>query len=293
MKLSARQIEVFLAVMETRTLIQAAERLMVSQPAVSRMLERFQDEAGFKVFEKRGTKLNATAAGEIFYTEVKRYYRGIEHLDVIAKELKTNRRGFLKVGVLSALSNDWIMSRIKGFVDGHDKIQVSIDQRSSRTLINLVSAQVLDVAIVSIYSDAADLECTKLEAYPGVCLLPPHHKLIEKKVVNVHDLAGEMFVSLSEIDGSKMLIDRLFDEHNISVDSKVLVSQGSSACYAVSQGLGITIVPNYIAQEYSHLDFEIRPFAPLIEFSTYLLKANHRPYSALIDSFMEHMNNKI
>src|SRR5262245_3710426 len=87
MKLRGRQIEVFQAVMEANTLTDAANRLCISQPSVSRILARFEQLAGFRAFEHKGRRLIPTAAAKVFYDEVLRMQRGIDHLNRVAEEI--------------------------------------------------------------------------------------------------------------------------------------------------------------------------------------------------------------
>lgn len=287
MRISARQIEAFLAVMECGTVTAAAERLYVSQPAVSRMLDRFQYEAGFAAFKRKGNKLEPTAAAQVFYYEVKRVYKGLDHLNIIARELQENRRGYLNICVMPALSNSWITSQIKDFLTGRDNVFVSITPKPSRDIIDSVSKQILDLGITSLPSDTQGIDCHSLPPLEAVCILPAQHPLCEKNLITAHDLSGQDFVSLSNIDNSRTRIDQVFENLGVQRKINLETAQASSICHMVASGIGVSVVTRYAAEEYSHLGIQIRPFKPSISFPIYLLKSTHRPYSSLVDELVE------
>jgi DNA-binding transcriptional LysR family regulator len=289
MRISARQIEVFLAMMECGTVTAAAEHLHTSQPAVSRVLGRFEDQAGFKAFERSGTKLKPTAAGLVFYGEVKQVYRGLNYLNRIAQEVRENRRGYLYVGVFPALSNSWISVRVKNFLIHRENVLVSIVPMPSAEIVGAISRQTMDIGITAVPSDNPGVECHKLTELQVVCILPANHPLSQRRQIHARDLSGQDFVSLSDLDKSRTRIDEVFDTLGIQRNIKLETAQASSVCHMVASGIGLSIVTGFVANEYSHLGYIIRPFEPVIRFQTYLIRAQHRPQSSLVDEFIKQL----
>lgn len=292
MKISARQIEVFLAIMECGTVTSAAEHLHVSQPAVSRVLDRFEAQAGFKAFERSGTRLKPTAASLVFYNEVKQVYKGLDYLNRIALEVRDNRRGYLSVGVFPALSNSWIASRIREFLVRRDRVFISIVPMPSAEIVSAVSRQTMDIGITAGPSDDPGIDCRKLLELQAVCILPSGHALCRKRRVHARDLAGQDFVSLSGLDKSRTRIDEVFDKLAIRRNIRLETAQASSVCHMVARGIGVSIVTRYVAEEYAHLGYLLRPFEPVIRFQTFLLRARHRPYSVLADQLTEYLTRE-
>ncbi len=95
-----------------RSIKAAAQHLNVSQPAVSRMVERFELEAGFAAFIRRRGKLVPTPEAEIFFSEVHQVYQGLDYLNEVAREIGSTRRGYLRIGVFPAYAEGWIGKRL-------------------------------------------------------------------------------------------------------------------------------------------------------------------------------------
>lgn len=292
MKLHAKQIEAFLAFMETSSLFEAADRLNVSQPAVTRMLQRFQHEVGFEAFEKKGTRLVATAASDSFYLEAKRHYLGIRHLDMIANELRMHRRGFLRLGMINALSNSWIMERLDGFLNEPNNIQVSVTQHDSKTLSEMLTAQTLDMAFVSSCQHEPSNSYSLVYSSPLVCTIHPSNPLVERKYIRAQDLRNQNIVSLSELSELKKDIDSAMDLRKHSNRSRIVVDDASSACHAVACNFGVAILPKFTVLEHRHLDYVWLPLRPRIVCRIFLAIAKNKQSSGICDSFIKHMKSK-
>jgi len=287
MAISARQVEIFRAMMECGTVTAAAKKMRVSQPAASRMLERFQDEVGFVAFERVGGKLKPTAQAFAFYDEVRRVYQGLGHLDKIAKELRENRRGQIRIGVIPALSNAWIAERVNAFLGDHPNVFVTIVPAISRDMVETMVGQRLDIGFSALPSDDTSVDCRLLFSLDGVCIFPKGHELHEREVVRLHDLTQVPFISLSAIDDSRTRVDQLFDVKSLKRKVAMELAQASTVCHMVARGIGASIVSRFTAQEYAWLGFETRDIEPSPVFPNYLLRSRLQPQSAIVDSFVE------
>lgn len=275
--------------MQYGTVTAAAEHLCVSQPAVSRMLDRFEYQAGFKAFERSGTKLKPTAAAHVFHAEVKRVYQGLDYLNTVAREVREQRRGYLYVGVFPALSNSWAAAHVKDFLRERENVFISIVPMPSAEIVRAVARQTMDFGITALPCDTPGVECHELLTLEAVCVMPSGHPLCRQARVQAQDLSGQDFVSLSNLDSSRTRIDDVFDGLGIRRHVRLEAAQASSVCHMVASGIGVSVVTRQVAEEYSHLGLEIRPFEPTVRFPTYLLRAVHRPRSNLAEAFVRGM----
>lgn len=286
-KLSARQIEVFLAVMNYGSVTAAAASLNVSQPSVSRILERFEIEAGFKAFDRRKGRIFPTTEAELFHREVKFTYEGLDYLNVVAKEIREHKRGFLRIGVFPGFANSWITNRLDKYIKGKDDVRVSVIPIPSSNIIEAVSRQTIDIGISLLASDRYGLQCEQLATIDSVCILDSSHPLCKKEIINASDLSGEKFISLSNLEKSRSTIDHLFDNLGMERRISIVSAQASSICFMVARGFGLSIVNRVTAEEYKFLGYEIREFFPSIEHNYYLISSTNKPSSGLINEFRQ------
>lgn len=97
MVLNLRQIEIFRAVMTTGSISGAAQRLFVSQPAVSRLLSHTEQRVGFPLFERIKGRLYSTPEAKKLFHEVESVYRAVQRVHELAQDLSENRSGILNL----------------------------------------------------------------------------------------------------------------------------------------------------------------------------------------------------
>ena len=287
MKLRSRQIEVFQAVMESSTLTDAANRLCISQPSVSRILSRFEQLTGFKAFEHKGRRLVPTEAARIFYEETLRVQRGIDHLNRVAEEISNFRRGHVSIGVLPSLSNSWIANVAALFTGRYPEIQLSILARSSKEIIESVDSRRIDLGISLFEAQSEAIECREVFTMESVCLLPRSHPLCKQRDVDIADLKNERLIGLVNSESSPV-----WSQHSIIATKEfarasVKTTSASAACHLVAAGRGVSIVSDIVAHEHRHLEVEVRPLQPRRTQPVFLLRSRHRAYSPLVELLAE------
>jgi DNA-binding transcriptional LysR family regulator len=292
MKLRSRQIEVFQAVMEANTLTDAANRLCISQPSVSRILARFEQLAGFKAFEHKGRRLMPTAAARIFYDETLRIQRGIDHLNKVAEEISNYRRGHVSLAVLPSLSNAWIAEVISEFAQRYPDIHLSVITRSSKDIIESVDAKRVDLGISLFDSASETIDCRQFMVMESVCVLPRAHPLCHSRAIQVTDLKGEKLIGLVNSESSPVSSQYTLITGREMLDSSLKASSASAICHLVAAGRGVSIVSAVVAHEHAHLPIEVRPLKPRREQPVYLLRSRHRVYSPLVEMLAEQIFNR-
>ncbi|MCZ6678064.1 MAG: LysR substrate-binding domain-containing protein [Candidatus Poribacteria bacterium] len=288
MTISTKQLEVFLAVVECGTVTGAAERLCLSQPAVSRTLERFQHEAGFEIFRRKGNRLVVTDSGSAFYDEVKRYYSGLEKINQVARDLAADLTGSIRIGVFAGWSNGWITSHLEKHFSDRENIEISVETRDSRTLIDLVISRSLDFAITINNSSHAGVNSKVLCHDKGVCIVPPGHKLTARKVIHLEDFEGENIISCGKTDPIQIKISEYL-EHAKNTNQRIRTTLASTACSLVANRMGVSIVPETFAQEYAHLGYSIRPLSVDITMPIYLITPRNRVSSNIVNRFIDEL----
>jgi DNA-binding transcriptional LysR family regulator len=286
-KLNAKQIEVFAAVMTHGSITSAAHHLNASQPTVSRMIERFEHEAGFVAFIRRRGKLVPTPEADIFFAAVRQVYRGPDHLNVVAREIGGGRRSYLRVGVFSVLGARWLSQRIARYMAGRDDLLASVMSMSFDSIIESVARQTIDFGITPRASGREGIRSDNIWCSEMVCILPKGHRLTGMQSIKAPDISGEDFISLSTTVKSRAAIDTIFNASGIERRIRAESLLESSICHLVSEGLGMSIVSREAAEEFAHLGYSIAAFKPRVEIRAYLVSATTRPLSAAAEGFRE------
>lgn len=286
--MNVRQIEAFRAVMTTGSVTRAGERLSISQPAVSQLIAQFERHCGFRLFERQGSKLTPTREAQALFLEVERMFVGVGQIARVATALRDQTWGALSVAAFPAIARRVLPEIIWSFCEGRPDTRFRFEGMRSRSLIDAVATQHVDIGFSILPGDRPEVESTHLHRLRGLCIMPAQHRLAGARSIRPEDLAEEDFISLGPQDHSRFMIDRIFDERKISRRMRLEVGQSETAFSFVAAGAGVAVVDPISAYNNTDSRITMRPFEPAVEFDIWLIRPKAaRPFN-LVDRFVEH-----
>ncbi|MBB1202871.1 LysR family transcriptional regulator [Enterobacteriaceae bacterium 89] len=288
-----RHIEIFHAVMTTGNLTEAAGMLHTSQPTVSRELARLEKVLGLKLFERSRGRLHPTVQGLRLFEEVQRSWYGLDRIVSAAESLREFRQGELSVVCLPVFSQSFLPTLLQPFLARYPEVSLQIVPQESPLLEEWLSAQRHDLGLTETLHTPPGTERKPLLSMNEVCVLPAAHPLAEKSVLTPQDFEGENYISLSRTDSYRQLLDNLFSEHSIRRRMVVETHSAASICAMVRAGVGISVVNPFTALDYASSGIAIRRFSVEVPFTVSLIRPLHRPGSALVDAFVDHLQTSL
>jgi DNA-binding transcriptional LysR family regulator len=287
--MNLRQIEAFRAVMVAGTVTGAASRLRISQPAVSRLISQLERTTKLVLFVRSKQRVHPTPEALAFYHEVERAFVGIDRLERAAANIRNLVTGNLRIVSLPALGLGFLPHVIKRYRDMYPKVTVSLQTRSSSTVMDWITALQFDLGLASNTIEKPSIKASLFAASEAVCILPPNHGLAAKSVITPKDLAGEHFVSLSMEDQARFQIDHVFAEARVERQLSLETPYAATACAMVMEGLGVSVISPFPAEDFRGQGLLIKRFRPAIHFRTMLLQPAERPASLVAEKFISLM----
>lgn len=286
MMITPRQLEAFAAVMERGTVTAAAERLGVSQPAVSKILAGLEVEIGYPLFTRIKRRLAPTSEAQLLAGEVSRLYRGLERVSEVAREIRDRQVGDLHIYSTPALGRTVLPDVLAGFLKRHAKAHVVFHVRSSTYVNQKMVDQQLDLGFSMMPFEHPAMVAEELSRAAAVCVLPGDHRLARRKVVRPADLRGERFLSFPLDGRMRHLIDAAFEQDRIERRTQVDVYSSAEACALAARGVGVSIVEPFTARDYRGEGIAIVPFEPRIRYLFRAMRPRYRKPSRLADAFL-------
>lgn len=284
--MNLRQIEAFKAVLETGTVTQAAVRLSISQPAVSKLLHLFERNAAMELFTRDRGRLVPTPEAHLLYEEVERVFQSADRIRQAAEDIRSLKRGKLSVGVMPGLSVGFAQEVIARMQQTHPDFRTVLHARESPQLLHQMAMRQIEVLYSTHVIDMPELRTQPLCRLPLVCILPRGHVLAAKPVICCEDLQDARFASFHHDSSLRQRIDQVFEDAKVSRNLAFEAPTAPSLCAFVARGLGISIVsPLYIGAFRPAL--VVRPFSPSILFELRMATPKSRPLSRLGKAFAE------
>jgi DNA-binding transcriptional LysR family regulator len=287
MMISPRQIEAFRAVMEHGTVTAAAERLGVSQPAVSKTLAGLEREIGYALFTRIKQRLAPTSEARLLSNEADRLYRGLEQITQVAREIGERQIGDLLIYTTSALGRSVLPDVLAQFMGRHAKARIVFHVRSSAIVNQKMIDQQIDLGFSMMPFEHPAILTEELSRAAAVCVLPAGHRLARRKVVRPRDLAGETFVSFPLDGRMRHLIDAAFEQERIERNMQYDVYSSAEACALAARGLGVAIVEPFTARDFLHAGIVAVPFEPSVRYLFRSMRPRFRKPSRLADAFLD------
>ncbi|MDQ2975806.1 MAG: LysR family transcriptional regulator [Acidobacteriota bacterium] len=239
-----RQLRAFLAIAELGTFTAAAQRVHVTQAAISMQIRQLENELGARLFVRAPRRVMLTEAGEHLLQRARQILRDHDAaLDEIA-ELAGAERGRLRVGSASAMvTTDVLPELLKELRKQHAHAEVTVASGTSEALVQQILSGELDVAFVSLPVQARGINTERLSQDQLVAIASPRHRLAKQRTVSAYTLAGEKLILGERGGNTRRLIDQFFAQHGVTLHVAMELSRQAAIRRMVEEDMGVGIVP--------------------------------------------------
>lgn len=193
-----RQIRYFLGVAETLNFSRAAQRLHVTQPALSKQIRGLEDELGGQLFQRTTTKVNLTEMGHYFRQQAQRLAMQLDIALTGAQQLAKGASGILRIGCDWRLEGLPIATAAKRFTESNRRITVQFVEKPSQDHAAAIREHVIDVGFVPSFLIGATtgLELRHILAGSMKVILPSGHRLAARPRLTLPELKRERWITL-------------------------------------------------------------------------------------------------
>lgn len=284
--MNLRHVDAFRTIILRGSMTAAAQELRTSQPSISRLIGELEMEIDLRLFERRAGRLRPTPEGLAFYREVERSFTGLENLTSAARDIRAFGTGRLRIAAMPVMALGFIPRCIRKFKERFPRAIISLQMGNDGTVTRWMSSSYCDIGFVANVIDIPQVEHQPLYAVPGVCALPPSHRLASHDTIEASDLDGEAFISLSLEDGARTRVDRVFDDAGVRRQMTLETPFSAAICALVEQGLGLGLVNPIAADDYRHAEIVFRPFRPQVMFHGHAMFPSRNREDPLVGGFL-------
>lgn len=235
------QLRYFLRVAERGNFTRAAEDLSLSQSALSRSIQKLEEELGQPVFERRTRSVSLTDAGTLLQARARQVLSILE--DTKAEITDDGQSGRIKVGAIPTIAPYFLPEVLRLFSAEHPHAKLIVQENTTNSLLKSCTQGEIDLAIVALPIPAKYLEFEELFEEELLLVLPPQHPLATKPRIRLSDVEPFPFVLLDEahcLADNIMSFCRQRSYHPVAVER---TSQLTMVQELVSLSHGISMIP--------------------------------------------------
>lgn len=245
-----RQLEYFLMVSELGSFTRAAERLYVSQPAVTNAVRSLEEELDIRLLDRSQRKAVLTAEGKVFYRHIKNIMQGISTTLNEINDLKSHNLGRLSIGVTPLAGIAPCSEMLTAFRRAYPGITLSLIEADVEELCAQVHADKLEFAFIFCAPDAPHtaFHCLPLARQELTVACPRSHPLRRANSVALRELTEESFILMDDGCFFRRLLVKCFEDADIMPPVAMETAQVQLLKSLVADGLGISILPEHLIE---------------------------------------------
>ncbi|MEW6233535.1 MAG: LysR family transcriptional regulator, partial [Chloroflexota bacterium] len=252
--LNVYQLNIFLAVVDSRSFSAAADRVHLTQPAVSLAIRALEKQLGVKLFQRDGPRLELTEAGEALLPAARNLVELSSRTEEAICALRGVVTGDLVLGCSTAAAEHVLPRLIGMYTERYPLVHVSLEMAETVAILDKLRHQEIDVGVIGVKPAEKLLECRKLFDDELVLIVPASHPWAARESVTAQELKGIPIILREPGSGTRQTFLDALRSKGISLgDLDVRMEARSSQCaaLAVEAGLGVSVVSRYALRRFA------------------------------------------
>ena len=288
--MTLQQFEYIIALEKFRHFTKAAEHCNVTQPTLSAMIQKLEDELDVKIFDRSQQPIAPTAAGQLVIKQAKEVLVQAEQIKNIVQEQKQEVCGKFTLGVLPTIAPYLLPRFISVLTKKYPKLELRIAELKTHEIKRALLNGDIDAGVLADIEDLDDYNISHLFYEQYLAYVSKSCPLYEKQVVKSSNLQNHQLWLLDE---GHCFRDQMvkYCQLKSAQDSQMTYSLGSIETFMrmVESGCGVTFIPWMAVQQLSETQKElVRPFAIPIPSRRLVMATNknfirHTILTAIID----------
>ena len=245
--MNSRQLQYAIALSQDRNFSQVAEKLGISQPALSKQIMSLEKELGVRLFNRDSTPITLTPAGERFIQDAKDLVYKEEQLQRSMERFRAGQEGRITIGITPFRSLYLIPDIAKRIAEKFPGIRICLQEYGSSILRQEAADGKYDFAVVNLPVDESFLDVIPLE--PDKLVLAVPNALLSKlpsankKQIDIADCEALPFVVVGKGQEMRQLFERLCSRAQVHPPIAMEVIGVATAWSMAQAGIGAALLP--------------------------------------------------
>lgn len=247
-----QNIRAFLMVAETRSFSRAAEKLFITQPAVSKRISTLELALDCKLFDRLGKNIQLTQAGEALIPSYRRILAEISESEHIISTLRSEISGHLKFGTSHHIGLHRLPPILRRFTTDNPDVELDIQFMDSEQAAELILKGSIELALITLPDDIEKpLRLIPIWTDTMHCVVAKDHALAKLKNITLKQLSEHAVLLQSQSTHTRDIIDQALKlKSNIKV---IMESNYLETIKAMIQnGLGWGVLPDSMIDDSLH-----------------------------------------
>ena len=237
------QLETFLAVAEERSFSRAAGRLHRTQPAVSQVIRKLEQDVGETLFDRAARDGSLTAAGTLLRDYALRLMALRREAASALDELKSLERGHLQLAA-NEYTCMYLLPAIDAFRRTSPHITITVNRMLASRIPEELNLRAFEMGVISFRPDPDTFRTIAVYGDSLKLIVSPGHPLAGSERVSINDLGSELFVAHNVASPLRRRVIETFQRYRTPLNMAIELPTIESIKRFVAMGNGVALVPH-------------------------------------------------
>jgi LysR family transcriptional regulator for metE and metH len=260
MHLEFRHLRSIKAIHEEGGLARAAERLNITQSALSHQIKGLEDQTGVELFVRRSKPLRLSAAGQRLLRLADKVLPEIDAVQAEFAGLRAGSSGRLHIAIECHACFEWLFPVLEAFRKSWPDVDVDIRPGLAFDALPALQKEEVDLVVSSDPEDLPGVTFTPLFDYAPVFVASAQHPLAQKPFVDAQDFRGETLITYP-VERSRLdVFSQLLTPAKVEPAAIRQVELTAVILLLVASNRGIAVLPDWVVREVKYSsDYVTRP----------------------------------
>ena len=240
--LALNQIEAFVEVVRAGSISRAAERLSISQPAITARIQGLEAAMGARLFVRSRAGTRLTDAGRTLLPYAERGLIALQRGRELVAEVADGEAGRLTIGAAPAVSTYVLPAMLRQFQARHPAVQLSVRSGHSEEVLEMVLREEVEIGLMRPIRHA-EIESTPLYEDELVLVVSPGHAFAASGSVAMASMTTEHLILFDRTSSYHELTSSILREAGIRPRGWIEVDNIDAAKRMIEEGLGVALLP--------------------------------------------------
>ena len=236
-------LRAFIAVAELASFRAAAETIHLSQPALSRRIDKLEDALGVRLFDRDTRNVELTAVGRDFARKARTLLDDLDAILLGVREVAANRWGQVTLACIPSTVHYFLRAVLRQYHERFPRIRVRILDESANEVLSAVVHGEAELGLNMIGSDEPTIDFEPLLSEPFVAACHRDHPLARQRTVTWAELGRYDFMTVDKASGNRLVLDLALASKRERPQACFESRHVSTLVGFVESGLGVAAVP--------------------------------------------------
>ncbi|MCX7921532.1 MAG: LysR family transcriptional regulator [Clostridia bacterium] len=227
----------------------AAEKLFVSQSAVSQSVKKLEDKMGVQLFFRKTRNLKLTPEGTLLFKHIEQAYNFIKTAENKIFEMQSLDSGEVRIGVGDTICKYYLIPYIQRFYHVYPNIKIQVINRTSSQILEILKNGLIDFGITTLPMHDKNFEVEDFITVKDIFVASNNFSELKGKKVTLSELGSYPLLMLEKKSATRQIIDSFFRQSGIEITPEVELGSIDLLVEFAKIGLGISHVLKESAED--------------------------------------------